>query len=352
MRLAVVGATGAVGTEMLAILEGRGLRIDELRPVASARSAGRKLTFRDSIVEVVGIGSAAFGAIDIALFDVPDDVSAEWAPIAAKAGAIVIDNSAAWRMHEQVPLVVPEINPHDVDHRPLGIIASPNCTMLALVVPLGVLHKRARLKRVIASSYQAASGAGRPGVDELWDQLERAAKDPEPVTRGLARQVLEPGATFPHPLALNVIPQVGSVRDDGYTGEESKVAAETRKVLGIPDLPVTATCVRVPTVVGHGVSVHAEFEEPIEATEARTLLGAAPGIEVLDDPGRGVYPTPLEAAGRDPCYVGRIRQDPSDRRALEWFCVADNLRKGAALNTIQIAELIVERGPGSRGAEV
>lgn len=343
MKVAVVGATGAVGTEMLEILEDRDLQIDVLRPVASERSAGRKLTFRDSIVEVVEMAPDAFEGIDIALFDVPDGVSEEWAPVAARRGAVVVDNSAAWRMHDRVPLVVPEVNPEDVDDRPLGIIASPNCTMLALVVPLGVLHRRAGLRRVIASSYQAASGAGKAGIDELWDQIERAAKDPEPVRRGLAREVLELGTTFPHPLALNVIPQVGSVRDNGYTGEESKVAAETRKVLGMNDLRVTMTCVRVPTVVGHGVSVHAEFEEPIDVAEARALLEAAPGIEVLDDPADAVYPTPLEAAGRDPCFVGRIRRDPHDTHSLEWFCVADNLRKGAALNTVQIAELLVDR---------
>ena len=340
MRVAVVGATGAVGTEILGILEGRDLPIEEMRPVASQRSAGRRLTFRGSTVEVGAIAPEVFEGIDIALFDVPDNVSEEWAPVAAESGSVVIDNSAAWRMHPEVPLVVPEINPQDVDERPIGIIASPNCTMLTLVVPLGVLNQRARLTRVISSSYQAASGAGKPGVDELWDQMERAVKERDLVTMGLAREVLEPGTTFPHPLAMNVIPQVGSVRDDGYTGEESKVAAETRKVLGMGDLPVTATCVRVPTVVGHGVSVHAEFEEPISVSEARALLQGAPGIELLDDPAKGLYPTPLEAAGRDPCFVGRIRQDPNDERALEWFAVADNLRKGAALNTVQIAQLV------------
>jgi aspartate-semialdehyde dehydrogenase len=340
MRIAVVGATGAVGTEILGILEGRDLPIEEMRPVASQRSAGRRLTFRGSTVEVGAIAPEVFEGIDIALFDVPDNVSEEWAPVAAESGSVVVDNSAAWRMHPKVPLVVPEINPQDVDERPIGIIASPNCTMLTLVVPLGVLNQRARLTRVISSSYQAASGAGKPGVDELWDQMERAVKERDLVTMGLAREVLEPGTTFPHPLAMNVIPQVGSVRDDGYTGEESKVAAETRKVLGMGDLPVTATCVRVPTVVGHGVSVHAEFEEPIGVSEARVLMKGAPGIELLDDPGKGLYPTPLEAAGRDPCFVGRIRQDPNDERALEWFAVADNLRKGAALNTVQIAQLV------------
>ena len=340
MRVAVVGATGAVGTEILGILEGRDLPIEEMRPVASQRSAGRRLTFRGSTVEVSAIAPEVFEGIDIALFDVPDNVSEEWAPVAAESGSVVIDNSAAWRMHPKVPLVVPEINPQDVDERPIGIIASPNCTMLTLVIPLGVLNQRARLMRVISSSYQAASGAGKPGVDELWDQMERAVKERDLVTMGLAREVLEPGTTFPHPLAMNVMTQVGSVRDDGYTGEESKVAAETRKVLGMGDLPVTATCVRVPTVVGHGVSVHAEFEEPIGVSEARALLQGAPGIELLDDPAKGVYPTPLEVAGRDPCFVGRIRQDPNDERALEWFAVADNLRKGAALNTVQIAQLV------------
>jgi aspartate-semialdehyde dehydrogenase len=340
MRLAVVGATGAVGTEILSILDGAELHIDALVPVASSRSAGRRLTFRGTFVEVQALGPHVFDNVDVALFDVPDDVSREWAPVAVSRGATVVDNSAAWRMDPDVPLVVPEVNPHACSSPPKGIIASPNCTMLTLIVPIGALHAQAGIKRVVFASYQAASGAGRGGVEELWDQIERASKDADAVMGGRARDVLEAGSVFPHPLAMNVIPQIGSVRDNGYTGEELKVGDETRKVLGLPDLPVTGTCVRVPTVTGHAVSVHAEFRSPISADEARAILRASPGIEVRDDPANGEYPTPLEAAGRDPCYVGRIRSDLHDRNALELFCVTDNLRKGAALNTVQIAGLL------------
>lgn len=341
MRLVIVGATGAVGSEILAILEERDVVVDELVPVASARSAGRRVRFRGDDVEVRELSESVFDGADVALFDVPDDVSVEWAPVAVARGTIVVDNSAAWRMDTDVPLVVPEINPEAVRNPPKGIIASPNCTMLATVVAVGALHANATLTRLICSSYQAASGAGKPGVDELWDQLERAVKEPDAVTRGLARDVLDAGTAFAHPLALNVIPQIGSTRDNGYTGEEVKLAAEIRKVLGAPDLRVTATCVRVPTMVGHGVSIHAEFARAISADDARSILDGAPGVEVMDDTPNGVYPTPLHAAGRDPCYVGRIRQDPHDPKALELFSVADNLRKGAALNTVQIAELLV-----------
>jgi aspartate-semialdehyde dehydrogenase len=340
VRLVVVGATGAVGSEILAILNESEWPVDELVPVATPRSAGRRLPFRSGEVEVVALGEDVFAGADIALFDVPDDVSEEWAPIAVSKGAVVVDNSAAWRMHPEVPLIVPEANPDAIHDRPRGIIASPNCTMLALVVPVAALHRAAGLRRLILSSYQAASGAGKGGTDELFDQLQQAVKDPEHVTAGLGRDVLEPGEVFPHPLALNVIPQIGSVRDNGYTGEELKVGDETRKVLGLPDLPVTATCVRVPTVIGHGVSVHAEFDRSVGVDEARDVLLGAPGVEVMDDTANAVYPTPLHAAGRDPSYVGRIRVDLNNRNAINFFCVADNLRKGAALNTVQIAQLI------------
>ena len=340
MRVALVGATGAVGTEILRILEQRDFPVDELVPIASPRSAGRKLPFRDGTIEVVALSRDAFEGADLALFDVPDELSAEWAPVAAEMGAVVVDNSAAWRMDDSVPLVVPEVNPHAIDDRPNGIIASPNCTTLAMVVPVDVLHREFGLKRLIMSSYQAASGAGVSGTDELWDQIERAAKEPDKVRDGMARDVLQGGDSFKHPIAMNVIPQCGSVKDRGYTSEELKLCYETRKIMGLPDLPATATCVRVPVVVGHGVAVHAEFEKPITPEQARDLLEAAHGVQVLDDTPNGVYPTPLIAAGEDPCYVGRIRQDLFDPNALELFCVADNLRKGAALNTVQVAELL------------
>ncbi|MDQ3766210.1 MAG: aspartate-semialdehyde dehydrogenase, partial [Actinomycetota bacterium] len=335
MRLVLVGATGAVGSRIFSILEERRFPVDELVPVASARSEGRLLPFGDGEVEVHTLSEEVFKGADIALFDVPDELSLEWAPVAAGQGAVVVDNSAAFRMDDDVPLIVPEVNPSDVADLPKGIIASPNCTTLAMVVPMAALHGAAGLKRLILSSYQAASGSGQPGIDELWDQTQRAAKDPEIIRDGLGRQVLEPGRAFSHPLAMNVIPQCGSFKEGGYTSEELKLCDETRKILGIPDLPVIATCVRVPVVVGHGVAVHAEFDSPIDVDEARRLLAASPGVELNDDPEGTLYPTPLESAGRDACYVGRIRQDRFDTKALELFCVADNLRKGAALNTVQ-----------------
>ncbi len=343
MRLVVVGATGAVGTEIMRILAEREFPADEIVPVASIRSAGRRLPYAETTLEVVPLDGNVFDGADLALFDVPDEIAAAWAPVATERGVVVIDNSAAFRMDEDVPLVVPEVNAQDSQRRPKGIIASPNCTTLAMVVPTAALHRRVPLRRLILASYQSASGAGRPGVEDLWDELERAVKEPDDVREGLARAVLQGGESFVHPLALNVIPRCGSVQEDGYTSEELKLGRETRKIMGLPELAVTATCVRVPVMVGHGVAVHAEFARPIGPDEAREILNEAPGVEVRDEPERNIYPTPLDAAGRDPCYVGRIRQDLFDDSALEFFCVADNLRKGAALNTVQIAETLLPR---------
>lgn len=340
MRVVVVGATGAVGTEILKILEQRGTEADFVA-VASERSAGRRLAFRDGHLEVVALAPEVFDDADIALFDVPDEVSLEWAEVATARGAVVVDNSAAYRLHPEVPLVVPEINPAEAQSPPKGIIASANCTTLAMVVPLAALHRAATVNRVIAASYQAASGAGQGGIDELWDQTVLAAKQGDQIREGLGREVLEAGEVFTHPLALNVIPQAGSFKDGGYTSEELKLCHETRKIMGLPELKVTATCVRVPVMVGHGIAVHAEFDEAIGVEDARRILRDAPGVELLDDPDTFTFPTPLLAAGNDPCYVGRIRQDQFDDKALELFCVADNLRKGAALNTVQIAELLL-----------
>ena len=341
MRLVIVGATGAVGSEMLRILEERDGLNAEVVAVASARSAGRLIPFRNAQLEVQELASDVFQSGDLALFDVPDDVSLEWAPVAASKGALVVDNSAAFRMDPDVPLVVPEVNPHAVANRPKSIIASPNCTTLAMVVPVAAIHREVPVERLILASYQAVSGAGKGGVDELWDQTEIAAKESEEVRGGTARNVLQAGEQFAQPIALNVIPACGSVREDGYTSEELKLCYETRKIMGLPDLPVTATCVRVPVMVGHGVAVHAEFSDAITPERVRSLLDSADGVEVQDDVTSGVYPTPLEAAGRNPCYVGRIRQDRFDDKAIEMFCVADNLRKGAALNTVQVAELVL-----------
>jgi aspartate-semialdehyde dehydrogenase len=341
VKVVVVGATGAVGTEMLGILTERSFPFDELVPVASPRSAGRMLECGGRTWEVKALAPEVFDGADIALFDVPDEVSAEWAPVAAERGAIAVDNSAAFRMDPDVPLVVPEVNPDAIGLRPKGIIASPNCTTLAMVVPISALHRAATVRRMILASYQAASGSGKGGADELIEQMQTAAKEPERAGQGLARELLEPGEMFPHPIAMNVIPRCGSLKDDGYTSEELKLCYETRKIMSLPELPVTATCVRVPVAVGHGVSVHAEFAREITVEEARSILREAPGVELVDEPERDRYPTPLDAAGLDPCFVGRIRRDLFDAKALELFCVADNLRKGAALNTVQVAELLL-----------
>lgn len=342
MRLVVVGATGAVGSQVLQILEQRDFPFDEWLPVASARSAGKELTLSGHTATVAELQRGIFSPDDLVIFDLPDELSREWVEVAVSEGATVVDNSAAFRMDPEVPLVVPEINPGAAAHRPRGIVANPNCTTLAMVVPVAALHDRVPVRRLILSSYQAASGSGKPGIDELWEQTIIASKDEETVRDGRARDLLDAGETFPHPIALNVIPRCGSWKNDGYTSEELKLCNETRKIMGLPHLPITATCVRVPVVTGHGVAVHAEFDGRITPEEAREILVGAPGVEVVDDPAGELYPTPLQAAGKDPCYVGRIRQDLFDPTALEMFCVADNLRKGAALNSVQIAELLVD----------
>jgi aspartate-semialdehyde dehydrogenase len=342
VRLLVVGATGAVGSEAIRILAERNFPFDEFVPVASARSAGRSLSLGDHSAEVVELTEDVFREGDLALFDLPDELSKRWVEAAAERGATVVDNSGAFRMEEGVPLVVPEINPEAVRDRPRNIIASPNCTTLAMIVPIAALHSQVPLKRLILASYQAASGSGKGGIDELWDQSLHASKEEESVRAGLAGDVLEAGETFPKPIAMNVIPRCGSWKNDGYTSEELKLCFETRKIMGLPELPVTATCVRVPVMIGHGVSVHAEFADEVSVDWARSILSDAPGVELVDDPSSESYPTPLDAAGKDPCYVGRLRSDLFDSKALEMFCVADNLRKGAALNTVQIAELLVD----------
>ncbi|MFP5298093.1 MAG: aspartate-semialdehyde dehydrogenase [Actinomycetota bacterium] len=342
MRLVVVGATGAVGSQVLDILEQRAFPFDDWLPVASARSAGKELTLSGRTATVVELQQGIFSSDDLVIFDLPDDLSRAWVETAVSEGATVVDNSAAFRMDPEVPLVVPEINPGAARNRPRGIVANPNCTTLAMVVPIAALHAEVPVRRLILASYQAASGSGKPGIDELWEQTVTASKDEETVRNGLAREFLDAGETFPHPIALNVIPRCGSWKNDGYTSEELKLCNETRKIMDLPDLPVTATCVRVPVVTGHGVAVHAEFAAEMTPDAAREILSNAAGVEVVDDPDAEIYPTPLEAAGKDPCYVGRIRQDLFDPKALEMFCVADNLRKGAALNSVQIAELLLD----------
>jgi aspartate-semialdehyde dehydrogenase len=327
--VAVVGATGAVGREMLRTLERRGFPAQRVVALASARSAGQKLPFRGGTLTVELLEPKAFEGIQIALFSAGASVSREYAPIAAAAGAVVIDNSSAWRMDDQVPLVVPEVNPEAVAQRPKGIIANPNCSTIQMVVALKPLHDEARIKHIVVSTYQATSGKGHAAVTELRSQLTQIAAGKPPEIK-----------VFPSQMALNVLSdwKPGS---GGYSEEELKLVNETRKIMGDPEIGVTPTCVRVPVVTGHAESVHVQFHRPLSATRALELLRGAPGIELFD----GAYtpggePQPLAAADTDPVYVGRVRDDLAVPGALNLWVVADNLRKGAALNAVQIAELL------------
>jgi len=329
-RVAVVGATGAVGREVLEILEARRFPAASVRAIASARSAGKRL----GGLVVEAIAPSVFEGIDLAIFDTPDDAAREWVPVAVARGALVIDNSAAFRMAPDVPLVIPEVNPEALRRAPRRIIANPNCTTATIAVPLAPLHRDAGLVRLIACSYQSVSGTGQAGLEQLWAEVGTAARTGVPPDA--------PGGTaFRQPIAMNILPAVGSVRGD-HTSEELKIEAELRKMLDAPTLVVGATCVRVPTLRAHGVAAHAEFARPLSAERARALLAEAPGVEVVDAAADGRVPTALLAGGTDPCFVGRIRVDGAGM--LAFFAVADNLRKGAALNTVQIAEAVVRDG--------
>ena len=341
--LAIVGATGAVGTVMREVVSTRPDVWGEVRLVASARSAGRMLPVRGEHVRVAELSAEVFDGVDLAMFDVPDEVSKQWAPQAAARGAVVIDKSGAFRMDPQVPLVVPEVNPGALACRPKGIVSVPNCTTLSMIVVIGVLHHAYRLRELFAASYQAASGAGQVGSDSLYAQLEAVAGDRTLGQRpgDVRAAVGAAAAPFPAPLALNVIPWAGSPRPDGWSSEELKIRDETRKILGADDIKISATCVRVPVVTGHSLALHAVFDAEVDRDAAAKLLGDAPGVVVVDRPEAGEFPTPVDVAGTDPTLVGRIRQSKDDRRALDLFVCGDNLRKGAALNAAQIAELIV-----------
>ena len=340
--LAVVGATGAVGTVMCQLLSSRKNVWGEIRLVASPRSAGRTITCRGEELTVAALAPEVFDGVDVAMFDVPDEVSARWAPIAAAAGTVVVDNSGAFRMDRDVPLVVPEINPEQVRNRPKGVIANANCTTLAMIVAVAPLHREYGLRELVIASYQAVSGAGQVGVDTLHDQLAKVAGDRALGSRpGNVRQAVgDDLGPFPAPLALNVVPWAGSLADAGWSSEELKMRNETRKILGLPDLKVSATCVRVPVVTGHSVAVHAVFASEVDAEGAREVLRNAPGAILVDDPAAGEFPMPIDAVGTDPSWVGRIRRAMDDPRALDLFITGDNMRKGAALNTVQIAELL------------
>ena len=340
--LAIVGATGAVGTVMIDVVSTRDDVWGEVRLIASARSAGRRLRVRGQETEVVELSEDAFDGVDLAMFDVPDAVSARWAPVAAARGVVVVDNSGAFRMDDQVPLVVPEINPGKAAIRPLGIISVPNCTTLALIVTVSALHRAFGLQELVVSSYQAASGAGQAGIDTVYAQLDKLAGTRTLGQRaGDLRGAVGDFGPFPAPLALNVVPWAGSLRDAGWSSEEMKIRNETRKILGMPRLKISATCVRVPVITGHSASVHAIFDHEVNREDAQEVLSDAPGVVLCDDPELGEFPTPADVVGTDPTWVGRVRQSLDDPRAVDFFVCGDNLRKGAALNAAQIAELLV-----------
>ena len=338
--LAVVGATGAVGTVMLGILSERPDVWGEIRLIASARSAGKKLMCRGEELTVVALTPESFDGIDVAMFDVPDEISAEWAPIAASRGAVVVDNSGAFRMDVDVPLVVPEVNPQDVKNRPRGIISNPNCTTLSMIVALGALHRDYELKELVVSSYQAASGAGPAGIDILREQIQIVAGTNAGDIAGDLRAIIKDNGPFPAPLALNVVPWAGSLKADGYSSEELKVRNESRKILGLPNLKVAATCVRVPVLTTHSLTVHAVFAKEPSRKGAQEILQNAAGVKLVDDPENYKFPTPADVVGTDPTWVGRVRKSIDNPMALDMFVCGDNLRKGAALNTAQIAELL------------
>lgn len=340
--LAVVGATGAVGTVMLDILTKRPNVYGEIRLIASARSAGKKLMCRGEELTVVALSPEAFDGIDIAMFDVPDEISAEWGPVAASRGAVVVDNSGAFRMDTDVPLVVPEVNPADAQKRPRGIISNPNCTTLSMIVAMGALNREFGLKELVVSSYQAASGAGQPGIDALHDQIKAVAGKELGSVAGDVRSAISDLGPFPAPLAMNVVPWAGSLKEEGYTSEELKVRNESRKILGMPNLKVSATCVRVPVITTHSLTVHATFEKEVSRQAAQEVLKNAAGVELLDEPENKKFPTPADVVGTDPTWVGRVRQSMDDKHSIDLFLCGDNLRKGAALNTAQIAELVAK----------
>lgn len=348
-NLALVGATGAVGTVMIDIINSRENIWGEIRLIASPRSAGKQIMVHGQPSTVVALSEEAFDGIDIAMFDVPDEVSEVWAPIAAAKGVVCVDNSAAFRMNPEVPLVVPEVNPFAAKSRPLGIIANPNCTTLTMMAAIGALHRKWKLTELVVSSYQAVSGAGAPGIERLQQEIAAVAKNAEAglasnnVSATLAESgVIQSDSPWPVPIALNVIPLAGSMKADGHSSEELKVRNESRKILGIKDLKVAATCVRVPVQVSHSLAVHATFANPLSADEVRAELEKQPTVVVMDDPANGVFPTPAHVVGQDPTFVGRIRQTEDFPNSIDLFVVGDNLRKGAALNTYEIAQLVAE----------
>jgi len=329
--VAVVGATGAVGRTILSILEERKFPVGKLVPLASSRSAGKQVEFAGQKITVKELKADSFEGLDIALFSAGGSVSREFCPLAAKAGCVVIDNSSAFRMEKDIPLVVPEINPHAIGDNP-GIIANPNCSTIQMVVALKPIHDRYKIKRVVVSTYQSVSGTGQSAIEELKIQSGQILKE-QPAT----------GDVYPHQIAFNCLPHIDAFLDTGYTKEEMKMVNETRKILEDDAIQVSPTTVRVPVFVAHSEAVNVETEQAIDLKELRKILSSAPGVRLVDAPGKGEYPLATDAAGRDEVMVGRIRADLDNPRAVNLWIVADNLRKGAALNAIQIAEVLIQR---------
>jgi aspartate-semialdehyde dehydrogenase len=336
MRIGIVGATGQVGGVMRRVLAERSFPVDQLRLFASARSAGRTLPWRGTEVTVEDAATADYRGLDVALFSAGKGTSKELAPRVAEAGAVVIDNSSAWRMDPRVPLVVAEVNPHALGDRPLGIVANPNCTTMAAMPVLRPLHAEAGLTALVVATYQAVSGAGLAGVAELDEQVRKVADGAAALAFDGGAVEFPPPRAFARPVAFNVVPLAGSIVEDGSaeTDEEQKLRNESRKILEIPTLAVSGTCVRVPVFTGHSLQLNARFARPLSPARARELLAGAPGVALSD------VPTPQQAAGADPTYVGRIRVDETAEHGLALFCSSDNLRKGAALNAVQLAELV------------
>ena len=333
-RVGILGATGAVGSTILEVLAERDLPVAELVPLASARSAGKRVQFAGDEVEVRELDEASIQGLDLVLSSAGGAVSSEWAPRIIDAGAVVVDNTSFFRMHENVPLVVPEVNP-DAAEAHQGLVANPNCTTMQMVVALAPIQREVGIERLVVSTYQSVSGTGRNAIEELQAQ-----------SRDVLAGKPAKAEVFPHQVAFNVLPQVETFKDgDDYTTEERKVMAETRKIFGVAEdgLRISATCVRVPVVTGHSESVNVQTREPLSPEDCRDLLAGAPGVVVVDAPGEGLYPLAIDAAGRDEVLVGRIRRDPSHERCLNLWIVGDNLRKGAATNAVQVAELLHER---------
>jgi aspartate-semialdehyde dehydrogenase len=340
VKVGVMGATGLVGTEMLRILEERAFPVSQLRAYASPRSLGRKLPFAGGEVECEVLAPGCFDGLDFVIVDVDDPLAEEWAPLAAATGAKVVDNSAAFRSDPDVPLVIAEVNPDDVRSMPKGIVSCPNCTTMIPVTALAPLHRAARIDRLVVSTYQSVSGAGQVGMHELDAQWTKLSGRSEELSRaGTLETAVVEGEVWPKPIAGNVIPLAGSMKEEGYTSEEWKMIRETRKILHDDDIRCTVTCVRAPVYVGHAVSVNARFHRPMPKAEAIEILRNAAGVRVVDD-GDG-FPTPLDAAGVDPVLVGRVREDGSEPGSLNLWITGDNLRKGAALNAVQLAELLL-----------